>query len=131
MNLGFSIGNQNIDARNARDMKRVVEAEPAMNGFEVVASVTMATPNSEYPGTGNITQAPNYKRTANIVGTLVLRNKTTGKILPVIPCWIGVDDYKKMSVAAFYGADGMGYKLANNGALREKFISEYVRQIQR
>ena len=129
--LGFTIGDQNIDARNAVDMKRMVEMEPEMQDLEVVASVTMSTTDAEYPGSGNIASKVKYKRARNIVGTLVLRDKITGKILPVAPCWLGVEDYSKISVAAFYGADGLAYKLANNGQLRRMFISELARQVQR
>lgn len=129
--LGFTIGDQTIDARNAMEMKRMVEMEPEMQDLEVVASVTMSTTNAEYPGNGNVASAVKYKRDRNIVGTLVLRDKTTGKILPVVPCWLGVENYSKMSVAAFYGADGLAYKLANNGQLRRTFISELARQVQR
>ena len=129
--LGFTMGNQSIDARNAIEMKRMVEMEPEMQDLEVVASVTMSTTDAEYPGNGNVAAAVKYKRDRNIVGTLVLRDKTTGKILPVVPCWLGVEDYSKISVAAFYGADGLAYKLANNGQLRRTFISELARQVQR
>lgn len=128
--LGFTMGDQSVDARNAMEMKQMVEKEPEMQGLEVVASVTMSTPDCEYPGTGNIAGKPTYKRARNIVGTLILRDKVSGKILPPAPCWLGVDDYVKVSVAAFYGADGLVYKLANNGQLRNKFISELTRQIQ-
>lgn len=129
--LGFTIGNQAVDARDAMEMKRVLEQKPEMQQLEVVASVTMATPDSEYPGTGNIAKNPIYKRSANIVGTLILRDKTTGKILPVAPCWVGVEDYKKMSIAAFYGSDGLAYKLASDGVLCDRFVSELMRQVQR
>lgn len=129
--LGFTIGDQTIDARNAMEMKRMVEMEPEMQDLEVVASVTMSTTNAEYPGNGNVASAVKYKRDRNIVGTLVLRDKTTGKILPVVPCWLGVENYSKVSVAAFYGADGLAYKLANNGQLRRTFISELARRVQR
>lgn len=129
--LGFTIGDQTIDARNAMEMKRMVEMEPEMQDLEVVASVTMSTTNAEYPGNGNVASAVKYKRDRNIVGTLVLRDKTTGKILPVVLCWLGVENYSKMSVAAFYGADGLAYKLANNGQLRRTFISELARRVQR
>lgn len=129
--LGFTMGNQSIDARDAMEMKHMVEKEPEMQNLEVVASVTMSTADAEYPGNGNVASAVKYKRDHNIVGTLVLRDKTTGKILPVAPCWLGVEDYAKMSVAAFYGADGLAYKLANNGRMRRAFISELAHQVQR
>ncbi len=129
--MGFSMGNQNIDTRNALDMKRLIENEPNMQGMEVVASVTMATADDQYPGDGLVTPCVKYKRSSNIVGTLLLRDKATGRILPVQPCWLGVEAYPKMSVAAFFGADGMAYKLANNGLLRGKFVSELMRQVQR
>ena len=129
--LGFSMGNQKIDTEHAMEMKRLVETESEMQALEVVASVTKSVPDAQYPGNGRVTPYAQYKRACNIVGTLVLRDRTTGKILSVPACWLGVEAYPKMSVAAFYGADGFVYKLANDGFLRDTFVSELARQIQR
>lgn len=129
--LGFTVGNQKIDTKDALEMRRMCELEPQMQALEVVASVTMATSDEDYPGTERIAKEPVYKRSRNIVGTLLLRDKVTGRILAPASCWLGVEAYPKMSIAAFYGADGLAYKLANNGQLRNKFISELVSQIQR
>ena len=129
--LGFTMGNQRIDALHAKEMKQLIEKEPEMQNLEVVASVTKSVPDEQYPGNGRVTPYAKYKRASNIIGTLVLRDKITGKVLSVPACWLGVEAYPKMSVAAFYGADGFAYKLANDGYLRDKFVSELVRQIQR
>ena len=129
--LGYSIGDQRVDTRDAMEMRRMIELEPQMQGYELVASVTMATDDENYPGTGRITHEPQYKRARNIIGTLILRDKKSGKILPVAPCWLGVESYPKMSIAAFYGADGLAYKLANVGQLRNMFVSKLVHQIQK
>ena len=129
--LGFGIGNQNIDTRNALEMKSAVEKESEMQGREVVASVVKAVDRDDYPGDGRISSGAKYKRSSNVIGTLVLRDKNTGKILPIAPCWLGVEAYPMVSVAAFYGADGLGYKLANNAKLRNLFLSELSRQTQR
>lgn len=129
--LGFSIGDQRVDTRDAMEMRRMIELEPQMQKYELAASVTMATGDEEYPGTNRVAKIPQYKRARNIVGTLILRDKKTGKILPVVPCWLGVESYPKMSIAAFYGADGLAYKLANIGQLRNMFVSELVQQIQK
>lgn len=129
--LGFSMGNQQIDTRNAIAMRHALEFDKRMDNFEVVATVTMAVPDESYPGTHQFGANMNYKRSRNIAGTVVLRDKTTGKIIDSGKSWFGVENYEKMSAAAFYGADGFAYLIAKNADVRDKFISGVMLDYQR
>ena len=129
--LGFTIGDQRVDTNNALEMCKKIEQDPKMAKYELVASVTMATSDNQYPGTGRCANNVDYKLASNIVGTLILRDRETGCILSMIPGWMGVDQFEKRSVAAFYGADAMAYKLANNSHLRLNFVSYILNQIQK
>ncbi len=129
--LGFSMGNQEIDTRNAIAMRRSLEFDKRMHGLEVVAAITMSVPDEIYPGTHQVAQKLKYKRSRNIVGTLLLRDRGTGKIIDTHGTWFGVEQYEKMSAAAFYGADGFAYTIAQNAQIRDKFISGLMPTLQR
>ncbi len=129
--LGFSMGNQNIDTNNAIEMRRVLELDGRLASFEVVAAVTMSVPDTVYPGNQNVVREVKYKRARNIVATVVLRDKNTGKIINNKRIWFGVDQYQKISIAAFYGADAFVYQIAQNAKVRDMFISNVVLNYQR
>ena len=129
--LGFSIGNQNIDTRDAIEMRRMLELDERVKNFEIVATVTMSVPDELYPGTHNVGRDVKYKRARNIVGTVVLRNKATGKILKPNNTWFGVEKYEKMSAAAFYCADSFAYQVARNSQIRDRFVAGIISDYQR
>lgn len=130
--LGFSMGNQSIDTAHAMELRRIMQYDERMSGFELAAIVSMSVPDEQYPGTGCTTSNKlSYKRSRNIVATIILRDKLTGNIVQAPNVWIGVDRYDMMSAAAFYGADAFVYKMANNYHMRKKFMDSLIYEMTR
>lgn len=86
----------------AFDAKRKIEALPGFEDVEIHAFVVMGA--EYYPGWSKISFDTVYKeRSKNIVGTIVLKDKKTGKIIQDDPIWRGVYDFFKSKHAARKG----------------------------
>ena len=130
--LGFSMGNQSIDTAHAMELRRIMQHDEQMSAFELAAVVSMSVPDEQYPGTDCTTSNKlSYKRSRNIVATIILRDKLTGNIIRTPNVWMGVDKYDMMSAAAFYGADAFVYKMANNYSMRKKFMDSLIHKMTR
>ncbi|MBR5575275.1 MAG: hypothetical protein IKV93_01910 [Alphaproteobacteria bacterium] len=117
--MGYSIGNQKTDTKNANEMRRVMESD--MNGWTLVAAAVMAVGDEDFSSVGaEIPSNVQYKRSGNIAGTVVLRNPM-GQIVNVRMPYIGVAKYEKISLASFFGADAFAYSVATNADFRQKF----------
>ena len=125
------MGNLNIDTRDAIQMRRMLELDERIKNFEVVATVSMSVSDEMYPGAHKVVYDAKYKRARNIVATVVLRDKATGKIVKPQNMWFGVENYEKMSAAAFYCADVFAYMIAQNSQIRDKFVSAIMSSYQR
>lgn len=129
--LGFSTGNQSTDTVQANKFRNTLQPRLSKFGFEIVATITMAVSDSEYPGTNkSTTNTPSYKRANNIIGTVILRDKATGKILKP-NTWMGINKYQMMSTAAFFGANDFMYRICINKQIRDNFIKTILAQRQR
>lgn len=104
-----------IAPNNAAECKTVLEHEPLFSDREVVATVVMSIAPQK-SGTSMI-QGKKIKNPVHapqgstVVGTLVTRNCTTGKINPVPTTWLGVCN------------DGIKY---NAGARKAEFFAELL-----
>lgn len=128
--LGFSTGNQLTDTDQAYKFQEKLRPHLSKSNFEIVATVTMSVNNTEYPGTNKSTiRTPDYKRANNIIGTVILRDKTTGKIFKP-NAWMGINKYQMMSAAAFFGANDFMYRICTNKQIRENFIKALLAQRQ-
>lgn len=126
--LGFSTGNQSIDTVQAYKFQETLRPHLNKSNFEIVATVTMSVNDTEYPGTNKSTiRTPIYKRANNIIGTVILRDKTTGKIFKP-NTWMGINKYQMMSAAAFFGANDFMYRICTNKQIRDNFIKTILAQ---
>lgn len=88
--------NAGIDTTHALELKKRVETDPKMRDIEIIAAVAMPISETEYPGWGAVVHNPKYSSTGNsIVGTVVRRDKRTGKILPIASGWIGIRQMRR------------------------------------
>lgn len=95
----------------AFDAKHKIEALPGFEDLKVHAFVVMGT--EYYPRWSRIAYYPIYKeRSRNIIGTIVFKDKKTGKIIPATPVWRGVYNFNKPKHAA---RKGLRYFIKSTG----------------
>jgi len=89
---------QGIDTVHAQELKRNIEQDPNMRDIEVIAAVAMTINEPDYPGWGEIIHNPKFSATGkSVIGTIVRRDKRTGKILPVTSEWMGIHQMQPRS----------------------------------
>lgn len=89
--LGYSMPYQDRFEKLMWDLKRVLECEVNFAKYELVAVVTMVIKDRFFPGVGKKITHPFYGVGGKgVVGTIIRRDKESGKLLS-IPCsWNGV-----------------------------------------
>ena len=113
---------------NLEKLKTVLEKEPKFAGFELVAVVTMPIRNDEFPGAGAVIKKPNLNFNGwAIVGTIVKRDKKTGKIAPVHDAWLGTHVSGSLCGACRYGATWFANDVANKDKFRRALINAHTR----
>lgn len=96
---------------HALDVKRKLESLPEFQDLEVVSFAVM--PVHYYPGWRNILDEAFYRKISkNIAGTIVFRNKKTGRVVRDKAIWQGVKQYKKVRHAA---QRGLGFFIRSAG----------------
>lgn len=96
------ISNEGFDTAGAEWLKIVLESQPVFKDkYELVANVTITVDSKEYPGLAKWAKNVKYssKGTA-VLGNLIVRAKTTGRLELWNSAWLGVDDCGDPSDAA-------------------------------
>ena len=99
---GYTINKQREHTELANEFKAVLERCPEFADYELVAMVVMAIRGRLYPGFSCSIHFPMYNAFANgdaAVGTIVRRDRKTGRILPVPNNWLGVSEFDEEAVA--------------------------------
>lgn len=77
-----------------QQVKRIVQSQKEFENFEVLAPVVMSVSEKDYPGNGGIVQRVKYKSySPYLVGTIVKRDRASGKIMRVPDKWVGVCEF--------------------------------------
>lgn len=114
------------DANSLRIMKCVLETDLRFAGLEVVAAVTMVVKN--YPGWGRVVKNPVFDvNSGNVVGTVILRDRKTGKILARPSSWLGIFDYGYVYGAVNGGMRGFAYDTLHVSKYRDRLIASNCR----
>lgn len=99
---GYEIEDQDIDTQRARECKEIVDKEHPE--YELVAMAVMTISEKDYPGGQRDIDKPKYNRKGScVVGNVIFRNRTIGKLL-TRSAWFGVRDHGAPDYAARYGA---------------------------
>lgn len=89
--MGFCVPYQDKTEQAAIELKKILDAELERKNWEVVALVTTMIRDKYFQGIANKVNRPVFnKRGKSVVGTIVRRDKNTGKILGVPVDWTGV-----------------------------------------
>lgn len=108
-----------------QDFKKHIESAPHFAPYELVALVVMPiqhTPN--YKNFPILVSNPTYTpRSSYIVGTIIRRDRTSGKILPVPTTWHGVKDFSQHFSALedgpfFFAFDCIKFPILTNALLK-------------
>lgn len=100
--LGKYIEYQDVDAVCAKKMQKVLSRRPEFEAAEVIGCATMLIEdNLVWPVRGAEIKNATYCPTGTTVaGTLIRRDKQTGKILPIAKSWVAVNCYVTRNFAA-------------------------------
>lgn len=99
---GYTINNQETHTEQANEFKGVLERCPEFADYELVALAVMAIRGRLFPGFAHAMHCPTYNLIANgdaAVGTIVRRDRKTGRILSVPNDWLGVLEFDEEMVA--------------------------------
>ncbi len=89
--MGFCVPYQDKTEQAAIELKKILDAELERKNWEVVAIVTTLIRDKYFMGVGERVNRPRFNaKGRSVVGTIVRRDKNTGKILTVPVDWIGV-----------------------------------------
>lgn len=128
--LGYCMPYQDVVEKDAVAFKRVLEAEPDFKNFELVAFATMLIKDMYFPGVAKKIVHPFFnQRGRAVVGTVVVRNKKDGKILPLPSDWVGV--YLPeigYCNAIWYGPKWMVRNGLEMPEFRQRIIRNYTKQ---
>lgn len=127
--LGYVMPYQDNHEKMLWSLKAVLEQEVKFSGFELVAVVTMAVKDRFFPGVGEKVSHPFFARSGTgVVGTIIRRDRKTGKLLP-LPCnWNGVR-LSKLGVcdAIWYGPKWFALAGIENADFRNSLIKNHAR----
>lgn len=88
---GYCVPYQEETEKMAKKLKKMLEETPQFKNWDVVACVTTLIRDKYFSGMAQKVNHPRFnKKGKSVVGTIVRRDKTTGKILPVPVDWSGV-----------------------------------------
>ncbi|MBQ8256009.1 MAG: hypothetical protein IJY99_03535 [Alphaproteobacteria bacterium] len=111
--MGVPVSGQDIDTANAVEMRTKMHRMKDFANYELVAVVTMVVSSVVYPTQDDVVENPRYDLTGNsVVGTVVRRDKKTGRILPLDNRWVAVRRYVNHADACADGA----FRFVNDGA---------------
>ena len=127
--LGFKIENQAEYTKIANQCKALVESDAQFEPFELVAVVTMVIDDEQYTEFGAKVKKPKFSKFGkSTVGTLVQRDRKSGKILPVSENWMGSGEYVFRINVARNGNAGIAKHTVNSVAFRRAVLKMYGKQ---
>ena len=100
--LGYKLKPYEANEKELYLTKEILEADKRLQNQEIVAMATMLVDNMNYPGYAEIATSPTFNPNGNaVLGTIVLRDLLSKKILPVpvMTHWMGVERYRNPQVA--------------------------------
>lgn len=127
--LGFCMPYQDKFEKLMWNLKSVLEQEPRFAKYELAAAVTMIVKDRFFPGVGMRVTHPFFARGGTgVVGTIICRDKQTGKLLPM-PCnWNGVDVSKLGTCnAIWYGPKWFALAGIENTDFRKSLLKNHCR----
>lgn len=126
--MGYKIASIDATTNATKSMKTALENEAFFSDYELIAVVTMPTDTKTYSDWGGRVNNPVYASHGTaMVGTIVIRERATGKIMPVPQTWIGIDKYGTIARAAANGALIFAYRSANTHNFRRNLMKMHVR----
>ena len=110
------------------EFKAVLEREARFSGYELVAVVTMVVKERLFPGVGGRVTRPFFTRGGTgVVGTIVRRDKKTGKLLSVPSNWNGIGVSKLGGFdAIWYGPKWFALAGIENPEFRNALIRNHA-----
>ncbi len=88
---GYCVPYQEETEKMAKNLKKMLEETPQFKNWDVVACVTTLIRDKYFSGMAQKVNRPRFnKKGKSVVGTIVCRDKATGKIMPVPVDWSGV-----------------------------------------
>ncbi len=110
------------------EFKAVLERDVKFSGYELVAVVTMVVKERLFPGVGGRVTRPFFTRGGTgVVGTIVRRDKKTGKLLSMPSNWNGVGVSKLGGFdAIWYGPKWFAMAGIENPEFRHALIRNHA-----
>ena len=121
---------QDVVEKDAVAFKRVLESEPDFKNFELVAFATMLIKDRYFPGVASKIVRPFFnQRGSAVVGTIVVRDRHDGRILPLSSDWVGVyfPELGRCN-AIWYGPKWMATNGLEMPEFRRRIIRNYTKQ---
>lgn len=128
--LGYCMPYQDVVEKDAVAFKRLLEAEPDFKNFELVAFATMLIKDRYFPGVASKIVRPFFNQKGRaVVGTIVVRDRKDGKILPLPSDWVGVY-FPEIGHcnAIWYGPKWMATNGLEMPEFRRRIIRNYTKQ---
>lgn len=127
--MGISVKGQDIDTANAVEMRTKMHRMKDFADYELVAVVTMVVPFTVYPTHDVFVENPRYDLRGDcVVGTIVCRDKRSGRILPVDNRWVAVLRFKNHTAACATGSFRFVFEGATNSLYRKLLAERPGRQ---
>ncbi|MBQ2017407.1 MAG: hypothetical protein II208_02685 [Alphaproteobacteria bacterium] len=127
--LGYCMPYQEKFEELMWNMKKVLEHESGFEGFELVAVVTMSIKERYFTGVGARITHPFFARNGRaVVGSIIRRDKNSGKILQMPCSWNGVDVSRLGACdAIWYGAKWFAMTAIENLDFRAELLKNHGR----
>lgn len=111
--MGVAVKGQDIDTANAIEMQTKMHRMMEFKDYELVAVVTMLVPSVLFPTRDMVIENPLRDFSGNAtLGTIVKRDRKSGRILPLDNRWVAVRRYVNHAAACADAA----FRFVNDGA---------------